>query len=43
MRAFPESAFQPHDEGLGFLPRLGITLVLLTAGIAVALLIAAAG
>jgi len=42
MRQFPESAFQDRDEGPGFLSRVGITLVLLTAGIGLAVLIAAA-
>jgi hypothetical protein len=42
MRQFPESAFEHRDEGRGFLSLVGMTLVLLTAGIALALLIAAA-
>jgi hypothetical protein len=42
MSQFPESAFPDRAEGAGFLPRLAITLVLLAAGIGVALLIAAA-
>ena len=42
MRQFPESAFEYRDEGRGFLSLVGMTLVLLTAGIALALLIAAA-
>jgi len=42
MRQFPESSFHDRDEGLGFLSRVGITLVLLTTGIGLAVLIAAA-
>jgi hypothetical protein len=42
MRQFPESAFQDDDESPGFLSRVAITLVLLTTGISLAVLIAAA-
>jgi hypothetical protein len=42
MSQFSESAFQDRDESPGFLSRVGITLVLLTAGISLAVLIAAA-
>ena len=42
MRPFPESALEHRDGGRGLLSLVGITLVLLTAGIAIALLIAAA-
>jgi hypothetical protein len=42
MRPFPESALEHRDESLGLLSLVGITLVLLTAGIALALLIASA-
>jgi hypothetical protein len=43
MRTSPESAFEHRDEGLGFFSLVGITLALLTGGIALALFIAAAG
>ena len=43
MRSFPESALEHRDEGRSLLSLVGITLVLLIAGIAIALLIAAAG
>jgi hypothetical protein len=42
MSRFSESAFQDRDDSPGFLSRVGITLVLLTAGISFAVLIAAA-
>jgi hypothetical protein len=42
MSRFSESTFPDRAESAGFLPRLGITLVLLTAGIGLAVLIAAA-
>jgi hypothetical protein len=42
MRTFPESALEDRDESLGLLSLVGITLLLLTAGIGLALLIAAA-
>ena len=42
MSQFPESAFQDRDESPGFLARVAITLVLLTAGFGLAVLLAAA-
>jgi hypothetical protein len=42
MRQFSESAIQDRDEGPRFLSLVGIALVLLTAGISLAVLIAAA-
>ena len=42
MSPFSESAFQDAGEGPSFLSRLGIAIVLLTAGIGVALALAAA-
>ena len=42
MNQFSESAFQDRGEGPSFLSRLGITFVLLTAGIGFALALAAA-
>ena len=42
MRQFPESAFQDRDESPGFLARVAIALVLVTSGISLAVLIAAA-
>ena len=42
MNPFSESAFQPPAEGPSFLARVGIAFVVLTAGIGVALLMAAA-
>lgn len=42
MSSFPESAFHDAGEGPSFLSRLGIAVVLLTAGIGVALALAAA-
>jgi hypothetical protein len=42
MRPFPESALEDRDEGPGFLSLVGITLVLLTAGVSLAVFIAAA-
>jgi hypothetical protein len=41
MSQFSESAFQDSGEGPSFLSRLGIAIVLLTAGIGVALALAA--
>jgi|KBSMisStandDraft_5_1062788.scaffolds.fasta_scaffold1131523_2 hypothetical protein len=41
MTSFSESAFQDRDEGPSFLSRVVLSVVLLTAGIGVALLIAA--
>jgi len=42
MNQFSESAFQDRGHGPGFLARVGITLVVLAAGIGLSLLIAAA-
>ena len=42
MSQFPESAFHDRDEGPSFLSRVAITFVLLTAGIGLAVLVAAA-
>jgi hypothetical protein len=42
MNQFSESSLQDRGEGPGFLARAGITLLLLTAGIGLSLLIAAA-
>jgi len=42
MSQSPESAFQHASEGPSFLSRLGIAVVLLTAGIGVALALASA-
>jgi len=42
MSRFSESAFQDRDEGPSFLSRVVLSVVLLTAGIGVALLIASA-
>ena len=42
MNPFSESAFQARAEGPSFLARVGIAFVVLTAGIGVALLMAAA-
>jgi hypothetical protein len=42
MSPFSESAFQDRDEGPTFLSRVILSVVLLTAGIGFALLIAAA-
>jgi hypothetical protein len=42
MNPFSESAFQARAEGPSFLARLGIAFVVLTAGIGLALLMAAA-
>jgi hypothetical protein len=42
MSQFSESAFQDRDESPGFLARVAITLVLLTAGFGLAVLLAAA-
>jgi hypothetical protein len=42
MNQFPESTFGDRGEGPSFLARVGITFVLMTAGIGLALLIAAA-
>lgn len=42
MSQFSESAFQDRDESPSFLSLVGIALVLLTAGISLAVLIAAA-
>ena len=42
MRQFSESAIQDRDKSPSFLSLVGITLVLLTAGISLAVLIAAA-
>jgi hypothetical protein len=41
MSQFPESAFQDRDESPGFLARVAIAVVLLTAGVSLAVLIAA--
>jgi len=42
MNQFPESAFEDAGEGPSFLSRVGIALALLTAGIGIALFLAAA-
>jgi hypothetical protein len=42
MSQLSESAFQDRDESPSFLSRVGIALVLLTAGISLAVFIAAA-
>ena len=42
MSQFSESAFQDSGEGPSFLSRVGIAFVLLTAGIGLAVLMAAA-
>ena len=42
MNQFSESAFHDRGHGPGFLARVGITLVVLAAGIGLSLLIAAA-
>ena len=41
MSRFSESTFQDHDEGPSFLSRVVLSVVLLTAGTAFAVLIAA--
>jgi hypothetical protein len=42
MNQFPESAFQDGDKSPGFLSRVAIAFVLLTAGVSLAVLISAA-
>lgn len=42
MSQFSESAFQDSGEGPSFLSRVGIALVLLTAGIGLAVLVSTA-
>ena len=42
MRQFPESALEHRDQSRGFLSLVGIALLLLMAGISLAVLIASA-
>jgi hypothetical protein len=40
MNSFPESTFDAPDSGPGFLGLLGIALLIVTAGVSIAVLIA---